>query len=74
MAIPGTDRPGRVGRRVRVLREPEQDQVIDEQGERGCSLDRPRRLALRLGEAQELLRIMEGDLSPPTTIPLKQLL
>ena len=74
MPIPGTDRPGGAGRGVRVLREPEQDQVVDQEGEWGGALDRPRRLALRLGEAQELLRIMEGDLSPPTTIPLKQLL
>src|SRR5713101_3562081 len=33
VAVPGPDQPGRAGRGVRVLREPEQDQVIDEQGE-----------------------------------------
>jgi hypothetical protein len=51
-----------------VRREPEQDQVIDDQSERGRPLDRPRRLALRLGEAQELFRVMEGDLDRPSTM------
>jgi hypothetical protein len=48
-----------------VLRELEQDQAIDEPGERGRPLDRPGRLALRVCEAQELFRVMERDLQAP---------
>src|SRR3954464_2526271 len=65
VAIPGADRPDGVRRVARMLRKPKHDQVIDQKGERGRPLDGARRLALRVGQPQELFGIMEGDLQAP---------
>ena len=67
VAIPGANRPDGAGRAERVLREPEHDQIVDEEGERGCPLDGARRLALRVGQPQELFSIMKRDLQAPAT-------
>ena len=53
-----------------VLGEPEQDEVVDEEGEGSGALDGLRSLALRVGQAQvgqaqELFRVREGNLQAP---------
>ena len=45
--------------------EPEQDQVIDEETEGSGAPDGSGRLALRVGQAQELLGAMKSDLQGP---------
>jgi hypothetical protein len=50
-----------------VVGEPEQYQVVDQQGERGGALDGQARLALGILEPQELLGIMEGDFNGTIT-------
>src|SRR4051794_30578028 len=67
VAIPGAHRPDGARRVVRLLRKPEHDQVIHQKGERGRPLDRTRRLALRVGQPQELFGVMKRDLQAPAT-------
>jgi hypothetical protein len=64
-SIPGTDPPSGAGGGVRRRRAPEQDQVLAEPGARGRPLDRPRRLALRRGEAQDRFGVMARDRQAP---------
>src|SRR4051794_23253315 len=65
VAIPGANRPDRARRVVRVLRKPEQDQVINQEREWSGPLNGARRLPLGVAEAQELFRVMERDLQAP---------
>jgi hypothetical protein len=65
LAIPGAGAPESATRSSAWLSRPEQDEVVDDEGERGRTSDRARALAVRLGEAQELFGVMKGHRQTP---------
>src|SRR5262249_29512670 len=69
-AIPGAGHPTGGGALLDLPRVPEQDQGVDETGQWGRAGHRALVLLLGLGEAQELLLVVKGDLQgPAASIP-----
>src|SRR5918911_1221949 len=71
-AIPGTDEPAGGAALLEAGGVPEQDQIVDEAGQRGGAGDRGGGLILRVFEAEELLLVAERDLDrPPPGVALQ---
>src|SRR5215210_5294874 len=69
-AVPGADRPAGGVALLEASGVPEQDEVVDDAGQRGGPGDGGRGLVLGILEAEELLLVVERDLDgPPAGIP-----
>src|SRR5207248_2450615 len=64
--IPGTDDPVDGATLLEVSGRPQQDQAVDQAGERSSPSHRLRGLTLGLAKAEVLLAVVEGDLQRPT--------